>query len=114
MTPETQSLVLDRLNDTGNADEPWALILLAAMEGEADLDAFLDRTRSIDPPKRASKPKGPAPNLPAPTSAPSALRASAASVPPPRSPSAPAPALRSSPGATAPASRASPRGSNAS
>jgi recombinational DNA repair ATPase RecF len=54
MSPETQSLILDRLADTGNADEPWALILLAAMEGEAELDAFLDKARSIEPPKRAA------------------------------------------------------------
>jgi hypothetical protein len=60
MTPETQSLIFHRLIDTGHSDESWALILLAAMEGEADLDAFLDKSRSIDPPKRAATSKGPA------------------------------------------------------
>ena len=57
MTPDTQCLILDRLSDTGNTDEPWALILLAAMEGEAELEAFLNQTRSIDPPTRRGAPK---------------------------------------------------------
>jgi hypothetical protein len=60
VTPEGQNRVIERLIDTGNADEPWALILLAAMEGEAELNAFLDKARTIDPPTRASGPKGPA------------------------------------------------------
>jgi hypothetical protein len=49
--PGTQSVILNRLIDTGNAEEAWALILLAAREGEAELDAFLGEASSIDPPR---------------------------------------------------------------
>ena len=53
VTPEIQSRVVDRLVDTGKADEPWALIVLAAMEGEQALDGFLEKARTIAPPQRS-------------------------------------------------------------
>ena len=43
MTPAIQSRVIDRLIDTGNADEPWALVVLAAMEGAQQLEQFSGR-----------------------------------------------------------------------
>ena len=52
MSPEIQSRVLDRLAATDKADEPWALIILAAMEGTRALDAFLDTKTSVTPPRK--------------------------------------------------------------
>ena len=52
MSPEIQARVIDRLIATGKSDEPWALIVLAAMEGADQLDAFLDKKASIAPPER--------------------------------------------------------------
>lgn len=60
MTPEIQARVIDRLIDTGKADEPWALIVLAAMEGEQELNAFLDKTHSVESPKRSTQGQAPA------------------------------------------------------
>src|SRR3954465_15272630 len=53
VTPEIQARVIDRLIDTGKADEPWALIALAAMEGSDQLDQFLDKKVAVAPPTRA-------------------------------------------------------------
>jgi hypothetical protein len=64
VTPEIQSRVVDRLVDTGKADEPWALIVLAAMEGEQELDGFLDKARTIARPQRSESSTGPAPEPP--------------------------------------------------
>jgi hypothetical protein len=52
MSPEIQARVIDRLVATGKSDEPWALIVLAAMEGAEQLGAFLDKKISIAPPQR--------------------------------------------------------------
>jgi hypothetical protein len=60
VTPEIQSRVVDRLVDTGKADEPWALIVLAAMEGEQELDGFLDKARTVTPPQRSEPGAAPA------------------------------------------------------
>jgi hypothetical protein len=40
MTSELQERVINRLVATGAADKPWALAILAALEGAADLDAI--------------------------------------------------------------------------
>src|SRR5687768_1971026 len=64
MTPEIQSRVIDRLIDAGKADEPWALIVLAAIEGHEQLDQFLDKTRTVVPPQRQESHGGPAPEPP--------------------------------------------------
>lgn len=50
---QSHAPILNRLIDTGHADDPWALIVPAAMEGDADLEAFLDKPRAIDLPKRS-------------------------------------------------------------
>jgi hypothetical protein len=60
MTPEIQSRVVDRLIATGKADEPWALIGLAAMEGAQQLDEFLDKKKSVAAPQRADIAAAPA------------------------------------------------------
>ena len=60
MTPEIQSHVVDRLVDTGKADEPWALVVLAAMEGEQELNGFLDKARTVAPPQRSEASTAPA------------------------------------------------------
>src|SRR3954468_239372 len=52
VTPEIQARVIDRLIDTGKADEPWALIVLAAIDGSDQLDQFLDKKVAVAPPKR--------------------------------------------------------------
>ena len=44
MTPELQDRVINRLIDSGAADKPWALALLAALEGATELNAYLDNT----------------------------------------------------------------------
>lgn len=53
MSTEIESRVVDRLIATGKSDEPWALVVLAAMEGAEQLDAFLDKKTSIAPPQSA-------------------------------------------------------------
>lgn len=50
MTSELQERVINRLVATGAADKPWALAILAALEGAADLDAYLDQTRKVTMP----------------------------------------------------------------
>ena len=52
MSPEVQARVLDRLIATGTSDEPWALIVLAAMDSAEQLDGFLDKKASVAPPQR--------------------------------------------------------------
>ena len=52
MSPEIQSRIIDRLTTTGNADASWALIVLAAMEGAAQLDGFLDKKTAVALPER--------------------------------------------------------------
>ena len=57
MTPELQDRVINRLVDTGAADKPWAFALLAALEGAAELNAYLDNTLKMtmpQPSKRAA------------------------------------------------------------
>jgi recombinational DNA repair ATPase RecF len=49
---DIQPRIIDRLIDSGHADEPWALIVLAALEGEQQLEAFLDRPTPKDTPQR--------------------------------------------------------------
>ena len=36
MTPEIHERVINRLTDTGADEKPWALAILAALEGAAD------------------------------------------------------------------------------
>jgi ABC-type lipoprotein export system ATPase subunit len=55
MTPELQDRVIDRLVDTGAANKPWALAILAAFEGAADLDAYLDNTRKVALPQLSER-----------------------------------------------------------
>ena len=52
VSPEIHARVIDRLIATGKADEPWALIVLAAMEGATQLDAYLDKKASIAAPQK--------------------------------------------------------------
>ena len=52
MSPEIQARVIDRLIASGKSDEPWALIVLAAMEGAEQLDGFLDKKTSVAPPQK--------------------------------------------------------------
>ncbi len=49
MSSEIQARVVDRFVATGKSDEPWAHIVLAAMESADQLDAFLDKKTSITP-----------------------------------------------------------------
>src|SRR5437867_2635304 len=51
MTPELQERVINRLVQTGAAEKPWALAILAALEGAADLDAYLDNTKKVTMPQ---------------------------------------------------------------
>lgn len=53
MSPEVQGRVLDRLVATGKSDEPWALIVLAAMESAELLDGFLDKKATVAPPQQS-------------------------------------------------------------
>jgi ABC-type lipoprotein export system ATPase subunit len=55
MTPELQDRVVNRLVDTGAANKPWALAILAALEGAADLDAYLDNTRKVTMPQLSER-----------------------------------------------------------
>jgi recombinational DNA repair ATPase RecF len=41
MTPEIEQRVVDRLIDSGNENRPWALLVLAAMEGDEPLASLL-------------------------------------------------------------------------
>jgi recombinational DNA repair ATPase RecF len=52
MSPEIQAQVIDRLIASGKSDEPWALIVLAAMESAEQLDGFLDKKTSVAPPQK--------------------------------------------------------------
>src|SRR5262249_834986 len=51
MTPELQERVINRLVETGAGEKPWALTILAALEGAADLDAYLDNTKKVTMPQ---------------------------------------------------------------
>ncbi|MBA3885553.1 MAG: AAA family ATPase [Acidobacteria bacterium] len=42
-----QSRIIERLIASGAADQPWALIVLAALDGAPQLDAFLDGTAKV-------------------------------------------------------------------
>jgi hypothetical protein len=42
MTPELRDRVVNRLVDTGVSNEEWAFVILAALEGPAELDGYLD------------------------------------------------------------------------
>ena len=55
MTPELQDRVINRLIDTGAADKPWALALLAALEGAAELNAYLDNTLKMTMPQLSER-----------------------------------------------------------
>lgn len=47
MTPDLVDRILTRLDVTGVSNEPWALAIVAALEGEIQLTAFLDKTTTI-------------------------------------------------------------------
>ena len=47
MTPEIRQRIFNRIIETGNADQPWALLVLAALEGEPQLRALLDGVRTV-------------------------------------------------------------------
>ena len=55
MTPELQEHVINRLVDTGAAKKPWALVILAALEGPADLDAYLDNALKLTMPQPSGR-----------------------------------------------------------
>ena len=55
MTPELQDRVINRLIDTGAADKPWAFALLAALEGAAELNAYLDNTLKMTMPQLSER-----------------------------------------------------------
>jgi hypothetical protein len=50
MTPELQDRIIARLVDSGAADEPWALAIVAAMDGAAQLSAYLQESRTVTKP----------------------------------------------------------------
>jgi hypothetical protein len=49
MTPELKDQILNRLLKT-SSDKPWALVVLAALEGQATLDDYLDNVRHLTMP----------------------------------------------------------------
>src|SRR4051812_32499918 len=55
MTPELQDRVINRLIDSGAADKPWALALLAALEGATELNAYLDNTLKTTRPQLSER-----------------------------------------------------------
>jgi ABC-type lipoprotein export system ATPase subunit len=57
MTPELQELVINRLVETGAANQPWALAILAALEGGSTLDAYLDDVATVAAPTSFSQPE---------------------------------------------------------
>lgn len=50
MTPDLQDRIINRLVETGVSNEPWALAIVAALDGEEQLTAFLDRATKVAPP----------------------------------------------------------------
>lgn len=59
MTPEVQERVIKRLVETGAQNEPWAFAIVAALEGTAALDAYLDDTATaLSQPPLPSDPAG--------------------------------------------------------
>ena len=50
MIPELQDRIVNRLIDTSVADKPWALAVLAALDGDAQLAAYLDGSKHVDRP----------------------------------------------------------------
>jgi hypothetical protein len=60
MTPEIEQLVVNRLIASGSAEQPWALVVLAAIEGDAQLETMLEGRGTVVRPATASKdPDGP-------------------------------------------------------
>lgn len=55
MTPDLLDRILARLDDTGASSAPWALAIVAALDGEAQLTAFLDRTTAVAMPETRSR-----------------------------------------------------------
>ena len=51
MSSELQERVITRLVETGADDKPFALAILAALEGAADLEAYLDDTAKVTIPE---------------------------------------------------------------
>ena len=47
MTPDLQDRIINRLVETGVSNEPWALAIVAALDGEEQLTAFLDRATTV-------------------------------------------------------------------
>ena len=54
MTPEIQQRIFNRLVETGHADQPWALIVLAALKGGPQLRALLDGVSTVAMPAIAA------------------------------------------------------------
>jgi hypothetical protein len=50
MNQTLQEHLLTRLVESGASDEPWALAILAALEGPDELDAFLEETKKRELP----------------------------------------------------------------
>lgn len=47
MTPEIQARIVDRLVATGKENEPWALIVLAALETQDPVSSLIDDARAV-------------------------------------------------------------------
>ena len=50
MTPELHDRVINRLVETGVSDEPWALLIVAALDGDAQLTAYLEAATKVAKP----------------------------------------------------------------
>src|SRR5262245_44014046 len=63
MNPDLQTRVLNRLVQTRVENEPWALAIVAALDGVQELEAFLDQTtkREMPPPSEAKEATRPEP-----------------------------------------------------
>lgn len=66
MTPELQGRVINRLVETGAANKSWALGILAALEGGAALDRYLDDTAKVPAAASLSQATTPSSVLPEP------------------------------------------------
>lgn len=49
MTSDLQDQIYTRLTESGDGDEPWAMVVLAALEGDATLAAYLDGNATVAP-----------------------------------------------------------------
>jgi hypothetical protein len=58
--PDIHSRIIDRLIDSGHADEPWAWLVLAALEGDQPLEVILDTPQQRQAPQRVEQPATPA------------------------------------------------------